>query len=186
MNKTKKIKKIVLYICLLPYIWILIQCIYYGFVGYGYELGKTAHGLVAITNFLGEAFGDVSFFFLDYPAFLFLVIIWISYQLYYFVSYKKEDVSKTGKERKWNLKKILFILSITCWLLYFLSGIYAFFFCSMTGGGIFNPTMEYGFTALRAPLLTNILVFSYIPILPITLIYIIIYLIINRKNKQKM
>lgn len=185
MNKTTKIKKILFYICLIPYIWILLQCIYYCFAGYGYELGKTAHGFVAITNFLGEAFGEVSFFLMDNLAFLILAIIWIGYQFYYLLTYKKESISKIEKRKKWNVKKILFILSITCWIIYFASGIYAFFFGSMTGGGLFNPTMEYGFAALTSTLFWNLLAFTYIPVLPITLIYIIIYLVINRKNKSK-
>ena len=52
--------------------------------------------------------------------------------------------------------------------------------------GLFNPMMEYDMGALIDTLIWNLIAFSIIPILPITLLYIIIYVIVNkRKNKYK-
>ena len=46
--------------------------------------------------------------------------------------------------------------------------------------------MEYGMDALVHTLVLNLIGFSIIPILPISLLYIIIYVIVNkRKNKYK-
>lgn len=52
--------------------------------------------------------------------------------------------------------------------------------------GLFSPVMEYGMDALVHTLVLNLIGFSIIPILPISLLYIIIYVIVNkRKNKYK-
>ena len=80
-------------------------------------------------------------------------------------------------------RKVLYIISWGCWGLYLLTGVYAFFFGYSTG--IFEKTMVYGFEALSEVLFWNIIIFSVIPILPISTIYIVIYHINKLKNKKQ-
>ena len=145
-NKTKKhIKNILLGIALLPYIIIMIMCIYYAIIGYGYNLGNTAYGFIAIGNFLGDVFGIILNLWLDNPIISIpITILWIGYQIYYFITFErkkkenkmmlKENTKNTSKNV--NLKKIVFYISVGCWFLYFASGIYAFFFGSSVGGRV--------------------------------------------------
>lgn len=52
--------------------------------------------------------------------------------------------------------------------------------------GLFDHAMEYGIDAFLHTLLWNLISFSVvIPVLPISLLYIIIYLIINKREKKK-
>ena len=142
-NKTKKhIKNILLGIALLPYIIIMIMCIYYAIIGYGYNLGNTAYGFIAIGNFLGDVLLDL---WLDNPNITIpIIVLWIGYQIYYFITFErkkkenkmmlKENTKNTSKNV--NLKKIVFYISVGCCFLYFASGIYAFFFGSSVGGRV--------------------------------------------------
>lgn len=118
--KNKNIKNVLFYIVLLPYVILLFMCIYYATIGYGYNLGNTAYGFVAVGQFLGDVFDNIINMFFN-PITLCIIILWISYQIYYFISFKV-------------IKKILFFTSILCWIIYFASGIFAFFFGSNTGG----------------------------------------------------
>ena len=62
-------------------------------------------------------------------------------------------------------------------------GIYSFFFgCYKEVAG---TTIIYGVEALKVTLLWNLYIFSIIPILPVTIIYIIIYLLVNFTEKRK-
>ena len=118
------------------------------------------------------------------PIIIIIAVIWISYQIYYFISITKNNKKVKKEEKKSiNLKKIFFVMSILCWIAYFLSGIWAFFFGSNTGGGLFNKTMEYGMDAMLHTWFWNLLAFSLIPVLPISLIYIIIYLVVKHRRK---
>lgn len=51
--------------------------------------------------------------------------------------------------------------------------------------GLFSQKMEYGMDALVSTLVLNLIGFSIIPVLPISLLYIIIYVIIYKRNKKK-
>lgn len=179
------IKRVLFHISLMPYFYVIVMSIFYALVGYGLNLGKTAYGINAIGNYLSDLFSDVLSALFD-PIIIIIAVIWISYQMYYFVSVTKNIEKVNKKEKKSiNLKKIFFIISILCWVVYFLSGIWAFFFGSSTGGGLFNKTMEYGMDAMLHTWFWNLLAFSLIPVLPISLLYIIIYLIIKyHKNKK--
>lgn len=44
--------------------------------------------------------------------------------------------------------------------------------------------MEYGIDALLNTLFSNLLTFSFIPVLPISVLYIIIYLIIKKRGTK--
>ena len=68
------------------------------------------------------------------------------------------------------------------WSIYFLLGVYALFFGYKTG--FFYKTTIYGFDAFKEAMLWNLLIFTYIPILPIALIYIVVYLYIQRKGDK--
>ncbi len=188
--KNKSIKNIVFYIALIPYAILAFMCIYYAIVGYGYNLGKTAYGFLAVGNFLPDVFSDILDMCLE-PIPLCTVVLWIGYQLYYFISFKsdkKEPVVQEGNggvPKTINLKKILFFVSISCWGVYFASGIVAFFIGANAGGGLFSSTMEYGMDALLHTLFWNLISFSIIPILPIALLYIIIYVIVKKKEEKR-
>ena len=117
------------------------MCIYYAIIGYGYNLGNIAYGFIAVGNFLGDVFGNVINLFFN-PITLCIIILWIGYQIYYFINFKSDkkengEYSKESnryKSKNINFKKILFLVSVLCWIIYFASGIFAFFFGSYTGG----------------------------------------------------
>ena len=169
--KSKGIKNAIFCIAMIPYAVLVIMCIYYAIVGYGYNLGKTAYGIVAIGNFLPDIFSDILDKCLE-PLPLCAVVLWVGYQLYYFISFKsnKKVPAVQGEDekvsKKISIRKILFWISIACWVAYFASG------------------LANGMDALADTLLWNLFVFSVIPILPITLLYIIIYVIVNLKEKK--
>ena len=187
--KKENIKKLILYISLIPYIYVLLMCIYHAIFGYDYALIGIApnYGFDAVGDVINEFWFDGIITNFNYKSFFF--ILCIIYQIYYFITYKKVRTTKKeqlkSKFNKINFKKILFIIAIICWIIYFITGIYAFFFGSNTGGGLFYPEMEYGIDALLHTLFWNLILFSAIPILPISLIYIVIYLIIKYKNKKQ-
>ena len=144
-ESNKYIKDILVGIALLPYIVIIIMCIYYAITGYGYNLGNTAYGFIAIGNFLGDVFVIILNLWLNNPIISIpITILWIGYQIYYFITFErkkkenktmlKENIRNTSKNI--NFKKIVFYISIGCWCIYFASGIFAFFFGSKTGGRI--------------------------------------------------
>ena len=83
--------------------------------------------------------------------------------------------------KKNKFKKILFYISMSCWIIYFLSGIYAFFL-GYDIGGLLETKIGYGMLAMKNALLWNLISFSIIPILPISLLYIIIYSIVNKRK----
>lgn len=187
--KNKNIKNIIFYITLVPYIVLLFVCIYYAIIGYDYNLGNTAYGFIAIGNFLVDISSNIIDFF--NPIVQCIIILWIGYQIYYLISFKsnkKENKEYTQEKNRYNkninFKRILFFICILCWVIYFASGIFAFFFGSNTGGGLFNSTMEYGKDALLNTLLWNLFAFSLIPVLPISLLYIIIYVIVKKKEEK--
>jgi len=169
--KNKTIKDNIFYITLIPYAVLAFMCIYYAIAGYGYNLGKTAYGFLAIGNFLPEVFSDIFDMCLE-PVPLCILVLWVGYQLYYFISFKsnkkvpgaQDENEKVSK--KISVRKIIFWISIACWVAYFASG------------------FANGMDALADTLLWNLFVFSVIPILPITLLYIIIYVIVNLKEKK--
>ncbi len=198
-NETKKkVKNILFGIALLPYIIIIIKCVYYAITGYGYTLGNTAYGYVAIGKYLGDVFNDVIDLVIDFPKNLIaipIIIMWVGYQIYYFITFdRKKQKQKTGSQKeietdnqttstKSTAKRIIFYLCVACWCLYLASGIFAFFFGY--DDGIFHSNMIYGIDALLSAYLWYGLAFSFIPVLPISLLYIIIYIIVNKRKKKK-
>ncbi len=193
-----KVENVLLCIFLIPYIIILFMCIYYGITGYGYCLdGNTAYGFIAIQNYFGqEVFIHLISLFLWNPIIIVIILVCGCYQLCYrmynFITVKgnnkegsenyKDD--KNSKNKSINLKKIIFFISISCWIIYLASGIFAFIFGSNTGDGYFSQTMEYGMNALLKTLFLNLIYFSFIPVLPISLMYIIIYLVFGKAKKK--
>lgn len=194
--KNKNIKKALFYITLIPYIILLFMCVYCAIIGYGWDLGKKAYGVIAIGNFLSYVYSDLILGALfSYPIItLCISILWIGYQIYYFISYKrnKNEKSVSFKEddnyskKSINFKKILFFICIICWIMYFAFGIFSFFF-GVSAGGIFGTEMEtiYGIEALKYTLFWTLIGFSLVPVLPFSLIYIIIYVIVNFYSKKK-
>lgn len=189
--KNKNIKNILFYIALIPYVILIFICIYYAIIGYGYDLGNKYYGFVAVGQLLADFLANIINMYFN-PIILCIIILWIGYQIYYYISFRSDKKEKiVGKEsngstsKSINFKNILFFVSILCWIIYFALGIFAFFFGSNTGGGLLYPTMEYGIDAFLHTLFWNLLAFSIIPILPISLLYIIIYLMIKKKEKNR-
>lgn len=148
-NKTKKnIKNILLDIALLPYIIIMIMCIYYAIIGYVYgsALGATVYGIEAMKCFIGDIYKAI---WMSPNSIILLpvIILWIGYQIYYLITFKKsknksENENENENENKMenrntvksvNLSKILFYIAIARWCLYFIEGIFIFFSRVMNG-----------------------------------------------------
>lgn len=190
--KNKSLKDILFYITLIPYVAFVIMCIYYAVAGYDDFIRGSVYGIDAAWGFMVEIFANVMFIFLK-PIEFCLFFLWIGYQIYYFITYmknKKESIIGNQQSDKNNheeigVKQILYYVSILCWAIYFASGIFAFAFGSNTGGGLLDSTREYGIDALTHTLFWNLLTFSIIPILPISLLYIIIYLIVKKREGKK-
>ncbi len=180
----KKIKKILFYISLIPLALLLIMTIYYSIAGYYVSyIEKSFYGFDAMERFLGDVYHDVIISIADFiPACI--AILWIGYQIYYFITLKKDEKPKEEKRKKYELSKIVFFICILCWVIFFLLGIYAFFFGA--DAGWFYTNIVYGIDGVLTMWLWLLIAFGwFIPILPVTLLYMIIYLIIKRKNKKK-
>lgn len=187
-----KIKKYVLILSCFPYIYIFLKGIYYSIFGYG-DYGNK--GLDALIDYLC---GDVVGLALELSSWV-IFIPCVAYQFYYFINVRgnKDNNNKDRDseisvepeekrtEKRQKVRKFWFIIACMCWGLYFLSGVYAFFFGYDTV--FFSTARVYGFEGLCNALLWNIIKFSIIPILPISLIYIIVYRISNviKKKKEK-
>lgn len=180
------VKKLLLYISALPYAYCIVMSLYHAIFGYSYdsEFISDDYGIDAIGNFLSNYWVDNI---INLNIVTSINIFAIIYPIYYFITTKKVTQKKKDSDKRKvniNVRKILFVLSSMCWALYFLSGIYAFFFgCNV--GGFMDYEIGYGMEALKETLFWNFLAFSIIPVLPISLIYIIIYLIARYREKRK-
>lgn len=174
------IKKLLLYISILPYIYCIIMSIYHTIFGYSYNsiYIDDDYGIEGMMAFLGEAWDSL------YGSVIALILVGacIIYQIYYFMNFRINK-GKKDKKTKINIKKILFVVSVICWLMYFMLGVYAFFFG--INDGLFSDNFVYGIEALKVSLTWNLLIFTYIPVLPISTIYICIYLLMKYKEKGK-
>ena len=152
--KDKKYK-IILYVSLIPYLIVLLISLYHSIFGYHLSnLGKNHYGIDAFLDSINNIWFEI----LGSPILIILFILLVLYQITYFITN-----SKLG------FKKILLYLSILCWALYILSGIYhmIFGYCE----GFFTCTNVYGIKALTSSLFWYGLAFTIIPVLPLTLIY---------------
>lgn len=177
-------KKKLLLISFIPYILFLLKCLYDSIFGICYHFDKCYYG---VDGFLESFIGGLEeIIFSYYVVFLLLIV---GYQIYYFICVHKtrlEGNSNGGKtifsKKRLNIKKILFIISICCWILYLSYGLYSFMFGYREC--FFHCTHLYGFDAFLSSMFWVGLAFCIIPILPITLIYIIIY-VFNLIGKNK-
>ncbi len=107
-----------------------------------------------------------------------ILVVCVTYQIYYIMSLKAKKVGAAG---------VIFSVAIACWIVYLLEGVNAFFFgTAINEGGWFEREMVtyYGFEAMKYDMGFLGEFFSlYVPILPISLIYIIIYTIYKIKTK---
>ena len=177
-----KLKKYIFYISLLPYAYVIVGSLYYAVFGYTYtSIGESIYGIEAFLVYIIHRFWFDNFIMFNLIG-LFCTCC-IVYQIWYFLSSKSRKTSLTSRL---NIKKILFVISLISWIIYFLLGVYASFVGYKTG--FFNTTTVYGLEAFKNAMFWNLLMFTYIPILPITLIYIIVYLsrqMIKRKANKK-
>ena len=179
-NKTKKYIK---NIALLPYIIIMIMCIYYAITGYVYgsAIGATAYGIKAMICFIVDIYKAI-WSSANSIILLPLIILWIGYQLYYYITFEKTKKENNGNTTKnTNLEKILTFIFICC-CIYFASGVLAIFFGSylMEESVMGDRMLDYGWGTIPISLFLS--VFN---VLPILLLYKIIYVIVNKKEKKK-
>lgn len=169
-----KFKKTMLYISFFPYIYLIFSSLYYAIFGYTYNNAnaKTIYGIEAFFDNIVNRFWFKNFIMFNFIGFF--CVCCIGYQIWFFINVKNK--------KKLNIKKTLFIISLASWIIYFLSGIYAIFFGYKSGW--FYKTTIYGFEAFKEAIFWNLITFSIIPILPITLIYIAIYLISKMRQKN--
>ena len=173
-----------------PYLYILLKGIYYSILGYENYGNK---GLDALVDYLScDVFGLV----FEVSAWV-IFIFCVAYQFYYFINVNgnkekniKDKDSETSVEQEEKLteksqkiSKVWFIIALMCWGCYLLSGVYAFFFGY--DSGLFSTVKVYGFEGLCNALFWNIIILSIFPILPVSLIYIIVYIISNVIKKKK-
>ncbi len=186
-NKNKKyIKNILFGISLLPYAILIYMCICYAIGGYRYPGGEgIIYGFHAIGILLKNVFfiWFITFALLPYSLPIVLIIVlWIGYQIYYLITFKKSKSETENKIenktknaiKKTNFRKILFYIAIACWCLFFVYGISIFFSHVIIGKRILESfifTLNWYLSA-----------FTIIPILPISLLYIVIYVIVNKKK----
>lgn len=183
-NKTKKyIKNILLGIALLPYIIIMIMCRYHAITGYVYgsAIGATVYGIEAMKCFIGDIYKAI-WLSPNSIILLPLIILWIGYQLYYYITFektKKENNENTTKNT--NLEKILTFIFICC-CIYFASGVLAIFFESylMEESVMGDRMLDYGWGTIPISLFL-----IFLNVLPILLLYKIIHVIVNKKEKKK-
>ena len=110
------IKKVLLYISLLPYVYCIIMSLYHAIFGYTYnsEFIEADYGIEAIMTFLSNYWMN-NIIFLNVAGMI--NIFAILYPIYFFISYKRIDKVKVeSKVRKINLKKIFFVISIVCFI----------------------------------------------------------------------
>lgn len=180
-NENKKyVKHILLGITGLPYIIIIIMCIYYAITGYVYgSIGAaTAYGTDAISCFIGNLYLEI---WVGHNNIILipLTILWIGYQLYYYITFEKTKKENNGNVTKnTNLEKILSFIFICC-CIYFVSGILAIFFGSylMEESVVRDNMLNYGENTIAISLFL-----IFLNVLPILLLYNIIYVIINKKK----
>ena len=169
MNK----KKIILYITFIPYIYVVLSSIYFAIFGMDCYT-KICYGSDAVINNLSDFYLD---FLLDNIALGIFVLLCIIYQIWYFISGK----SNKNPNKKFDLKKFFFVISCSIWILYFLSAVFA----ARYGYSFFFSYYD-GFDGFEAALIGNFIKLGVIiPILPITLIYIIIYVFKIKKDKKQ-
>lgn len=174
-----KFKNVILHISFIPYLYLIISSFYYAIFGYtySYACAKTIYGIDAIFDNIINRFWFDNFIMFNFIGFL--CVCCIIYQIWYFIDImNRKEILKV----RLNIKKILLIISLVSWVIYFLSGIYAIFGGYQTG--IFYHTTIYGLKAFKEAMLWNLIAFTFIPILPITLIYIIIYSVIKIRERK--
>ena len=190
-NKSEKyVKRILLCIAFIPYIILICACLYYAINGYGYydnNFRLPVYGLGAIENYLRnllEGWSNLLVMFVVFP----IIFLWIGYQIYHrVIKENKKELKDNNKDTSKSIKfkKIIFYICIGCWCLYFASSIFVFFFGFNAYGTIAREEFAYGTRGMLMALFLAGRALSIIPVLPISLLYIIIYVIVNRRKKKK-
>ena len=196
----KRIKNIIFLLCMIPYIFFIVMCIKAAIFGYNnVDYREPYYGFIAIGEYASYFGGEIlDFCFMPLNCCMFFS--WIAYQIYFIITYekkykvakdneqneKREEDNKGTQVKKLGARRVIFFISIGCWALYLLTSIGAIFFGTSTGGGLFDSYREYGIEGMKSALFWNGLALTIIPVLPCSLIYIIIYMIVNRKKRNKL
>ena len=177
-------KKVIFYVSLLPYVYLILKCIYHSIFGYEYEFyhGKIEYGIDGAMEALNNFWFDNLFMF-NYVTVIFIVCI--IYQLWYFITRKSnKEVDNNNAKKKINLKKFFFILCILFWIIYLCYGIYSAIF-GYEYEFLGNYHISYGIKGLLDSLFILGIYFCIVPIIPISIIYIIIYTIVYYREKKR-
>lgn len=151
------------YLTFIPYLIFIIYCIYSLITGAN---SNSEHIFKYIINTLTNSLANVEeFLMFDNRVLGFLLVIIIIYHIWCIVGI-------LGNK----LKNTFLIISILSWGTYFIYCFQTYF----TGFSFLFHT-SYGWEAVASSLLIVLIYFSLIPILPITLIYIIFYIIKSKK-----
>ena len=195
----KRLKNIIFLLCLIPYVFFIVMCIKAAIFGYvKSDYREPDYGYIAIGEYASHVGGEILDFCFS-PLNCCMFFLWIAYQIYFIITYEKkykvakdneqnkkiEEDNKGNKVKKLGARRVIFFISIGCWAFYLLTSIGAIFFGTRTGGGLFESYREYGIEGMMSALVWNGLALTIIPVLPCSLIYIIIYIIVNRKKKNK-
>ena len=185
----ENIKKLILYISLIPYVYLIFSSLFFDAIVYS---NGTAYGLdILLVNLL-------EFWFENFIMFNFIGFIYtccFAYQTWYFITCSRKSSDNNNevynekentvvKKRK-NIKEIIFKISCSIWIVYLLYGIYVAFFGYRIEIDHFTKETIYGLKAFIEAMQQNFYVLSYIPILPPSFIYIVMYSISNIRKKNK-
>lgn len=177
--------EVVFLISLIPYILLVFKLLGVAIFGYGYNLGDTAYGIVAIGEWFNYFFSEYWVVFKIKPLHI-LFICCLIYQIIYFIKLRhisnKKHESK-DQIKKYDKTKIIFILSFIPYIVLILFTIYSAIF-GFRYSFFTTSTVVYGIEAIKAIMLFYGVGFCIIPVFPTCIVYQIIYLVLNKKRKK--
>ena len=170
-------KRIILYLSFIPYAFLLLICVCDIIFCFGNALNR-------IINDLGNLLAT------GWPVLI--LAICFAYQMHYLINAKglkngtDDEVDEADKlkiEKRERTCKIIYKISLICWGIYLILGVCAFPLLPLDEDSLLWVG-EYGLEAIFGTLLLNAAILTVIPILPITAIYIIVYILSNRKKNK--
>ncbi|MCL1866709.1 MAG: hypothetical protein FWF82_04800 [Oscillospiraceae bacterium] len=182
----------------IAFLFSLVPCVVFLFVvtvvaisGYGYNMGRHAYGMVAVGNWLGNI-GDYWF---DFNIRHIIIFTCLIYQTTYILALRSlpyKENHQTGIGVKSNRKtgkaaKIFLWLSFVPYAFVILMSICSAIFGTREWAALFGEgRLIYGFEALQQDifLLTAALTIVF-PVIPICLVYQIVYLTVKIVKKRK-
>lgn len=176
----ENLKKILLYFSTIPFIFAFCKATYHLLVGYCYETKICIYGFKAFF----EVLADIVLNCTTNIGILFIYVVSLGYQIYYLIDVNNKLLKINFKCKKLNLdyKKILFYISFIPLVYILVHGIISAIFGYKIG--FIYYSYIYGVDAFFDSVIMDSLTLSFIPVLPISIIYIIIYTVIMVRNKK--